>query len=199
MRNSESARRELERARSSFPSSLRLDPRLLEVGGADEAAREAEREAAQGACPSRLLFVVTACLRSYAANVRERWRAGLFGSPAQTGPVVETVLWRGMKNLNVTQRFLVLGGTELAPMSTTTNLEIATRYARGADTALLFRLRSTTFMNLGCDLTELSAFPHEKEYLYPSLTFLQPTGVTHTLVHNGATYTVVEAELSFPS
>ena len=57
MRNSESARRELERARSSFSSSLRLDPRLLEVGGADEAAREAEREAARGACPSRLIGV----------------------------------------------------------------------------------------------------------------------------------------------
>ena len=54
-------------------------------------------------------------------------------------------------------------------------------------------------MNLGCDLTELSAFPHEKEFLYPSLTFLQPTGVTHTLKHGGTTFTVVEVEPAFPS
>ena len=32
-------------------------------------------------------------------------------------------------------------------------------------------------MNLGCDISFLSAFPHEKELLYPPLTFLQPTGV----------------------
>ena len=46
---------------------------------------------------------------------------------------------------------------------------------------------------------QLSAFPHEKEYLYPSLTFLQPTGVTQTLVHDGTTFTIVEVEPSFPS
>ena len=51
----------------------------------------------------------------------------------------------------------------------------------------------------GCDLTELSAFPHEKEFLYPSLTFMQPTGVTHTLKHGGTTFTVVEVEPAFPS
>ena len=73
------------------------------------------------------------------------------------------------------------------------------RYARGAETALIFRLRSTTFMNMGCDLTELSAFPHEKEFLYPSLTFLQPTGVTHTLKYGDTTFTVVEVEPAFPS
>ena len=111
----------------------------------------------------------------------------------------ETILWRGMKNLQVTDKFLAKGGTELAPMSTTTNLDIAVRYSRGAGTALIFRLRSTSFMNLGCDLTPLSAFPHEKEYLYPSLTFLQPTGKTHKLVYDGTTFTVVEVEPSFPS
>ena len=111
----------------------------------------------------------------------------------------DTILWRGMQNLQITDKFLAKGGTELAPMSTTTNLDIAVRYSRGAGSALIFRLRSTSFMNLGCDLTELSAFPHEKEYLYPSLTFLHPTGKTHKLVHGGTTFTVVEVEPSFPS
>ena len=97
--------------------------------------------------------------------------------------------------------FPVRVGTELACCSTTSRLEVAARYARFANSrhALLFRLTSTTFMNLGCDLTELSAFPHEKEFLYPSLTFMQPTGVTHTLKHGGTTFTVVEVEPAFPS
>ena len=123
-------------------------------------------------------------------------RGSIYG---ETRPASETILWRGMKDLKVTEKFMQVGGTELAPMSTTTNIEIAARYARGTETALILRLRSTSFMNLGCDLMELSAFPHEKEYLYPSLTFLQPTGVTHTLVHDGTTFTIVEVEPSFPS
>ena len=54
-------------------------------------------------------------------------------------------------------------------------------------------------MNLGCDLSELSCFPHEKEYLYPPLTYLQPTGGTHTLKRGETTYTVVDVEPAFPS
>jgi hypothetical protein len=54
-------------------------------------------------------------------------------------------------------------------------------------------------MNLGCDISELSAFPHEREYLYPPLTFLHPNGVMHKLKRAGVTYTVVEVEPSFPS
>ena len=101
--------------------------------------------------------------------------------------------------MQVTKKFLIIGGTELASMSTTNELTIAVRYASGTKNALLFRLRSTSFMNLGCDLTALSAFPHEKEFMYPPLTFLQPTGVTHKLKRNGTTFTVVDVEPSFPS
>ena len=54
-------------------------------------------------------------------------------------------------------------------------------------------------MNLGCELTDLSAFPHEKEYLYPPLTFVQPTGKTHKIEHHGTTFTVVDVEPCFPS
>ena len=35
-------------------------------------------------------------------------------------------------------------------------------------------LRTDDFMDKGVDLSWLSAFPHEKEYLYPPLTFLMP-------------------------
>lgn len=113
----------------------------------------------------------------------------------------DTILWRGMRDLSTTPAFLARGGTELAPMSTTTDMHIAVQYARAGPggEALLFRLRSSTFMNLGCDLTPFSAFPHEREALYPPLTYLQPTGKPHRLRYDGCTFTVIEVEPSFPS
>ena len=102
--------------------------------------------------------------------------------------------------MRASPRFLAMGGTEFACCSTTSRLEVAARYASAAGkTALLFCIKSSTFMNTGVDISDFSAFPHEKEYLYPSLTFLQPTGKTHTLVYDGTKFTVVEVEPSFPS
>jgi hypothetical protein len=61
-------------------------------------------------------------------------------------------------------------------------------------------LRVDNFMELGADLSYLSAFPFEKEHLYPPLTFLHPLGVVHTYKHpDGTTYTIVEVEPVFPS
>jgi hypothetical protein len=104
-----------------------------------------------------------------------------------------TVLWRGMRGLVPTPHFLKNGGCELAPMSTTKSLEIAVRYATNADketlgvrvserlvpeqrrkTALLFKLKIDSFIDMGADLTFLSAFPHEQEYLFAPLTLIQP-------------------------
>ena len=82
---------------------------------------------------------------------------------------------------------------ELAPQNVKAAIDEAVQFCGR------FRLTSTTFMNLGCDIAEFSAFPHEKEFLYPSLTFLRPNGKTHKLVHDGTTFTVVEGEPSFPS
>ena len=57
------------------------------------------------------------------------------------------VLWRGMRNLQVSKDFLSKGGTELAPMSTTADLKIAVRYSRGATAGvLIFMLNAETFM-----------------------------------------------------
>jgi hypothetical protein len=113
----------------------------------------------------------------------------------------DVILWRGMRDLSTTPAFLARGGTELAPMSTTTDIHVAVQYARAGrgGESLLFRLRSSTFMNLGCDLTPFSAFPHEREALYPPLTYLQPTGKPHRLRYGGCTFTVLEMEPSFPS
>ncbi|EOD28826.1 hypothetical protein EMIHUDRAFT_114014 [Emiliania huxleyi CCMP1516] len=119
--------------------------------------------------------------------------------PAKAGE--GRILWRGMGDMRASSRFLAMGGTEFACCSTTSRLEVAARYASaaGKQRALLFRLKSSTFMNMGVDISEFSAFPHEKEYLYPPLTYMHPSGVTHRLVRNGVTFDVVEVEPSFPS
>ena len=68
-----------------------------------------------------------------------------------------------------------ISGTELAPMSTTTDLMVAIKYsAPGASqTSILLQIDSTTFFDRGADISFLSAFPAEKEFLYPPLTYFE--------------------------
>jgi len=108
-------------------------------------------------------------------------------------------LWRGLKGLFAPEMFMELGGTELGNMSCSADLRTAVRYTMSSDSrALIFMLRAETFMQLGADLSFLSCFPEEKEFLYPPLTFLRPTGKTYTLWHDGTQYTVVEMHPQFP-
>lgn len=102
-------------------------------------------------------------------------------------------LWRGMKNLAATHAFKKDGGTELAPMSTTTDLAIAVKYA-ASPASLLLKIKTKSFMQRGADLTYLSAFPGEAELLYPPLTYLRPTGVDMAFEAQGTCFTVVEVE-----
>ena len=64
------------------------------------------------------------------------------------------------------EEFLKKGGTELAPMSTTSDLKVAVQYSQGVN-AVLLRLRTDSFINRGPDISFLSAFPGESEYLFP--------------------------------
>lgn len=114
-------------------------------------------------------------------------------------PKARRVLWRGIKGVKAPEEFLRKGGTELAPMSSTCDLRVAARYARGVPDALLFMLLVDNFMQEGADLTFLSAFPQEREFLYPPLTFLAPTGRTHHLRHDGTHFTIVEVVPHYPS
>ena len=87
------------------------------------------------------------------------------------------------------------GGTELAFMSTTTDLRVAVRAL--SRHSLLLKIVAPSFMSLGADLQWLSAFPDEAEVLFPPLTFLQPTGRTDSVDAvdcdgNPVTFTVVE-------
>jgi hypothetical protein len=102
-------------------------------------------------------------------------------------------LWRGMRNMKVDAGFARQGGTELALMSTTTDLRVAMEYGRSA-ASLLFKLRTDSCMQRGADLNYLSAFPGESEILFPPLTYLLPTGKTMTLpfTEAGVQFEVVE-------
>lgn len=91
------------------------------------------------------------------------------------------VLWRGMRNLDVSQTFMDQGGTEMGFMSTTTSLEVAVKYSL-AKNSLLLKIVPQTFMATGADVSWLSAFPSESEMLYPPLTYLRPTGAWRDVV-----------------
>ena len=82
-------------------------------------------------------------------------------------------LYRGMRNVELPADFLAKGGTELAPMSTTSNVNIALKYSASAQ-GVIFKLQTHSSMERGADLTFLSCFPGEREYLFPPLTYLQP-------------------------
>ena len=98
-----------------------------------------------------------------------------------------------MKNLRVGAAWAKTGGTELAPMSTTTDLKVAVEYSM-SESSLLFKIKTKSFMQRGADLEYLSAFPAEKELLYPPLTFLQPTGWSMEHSVGGVKFTVIEVE-----
>ena len=89
-------------------------------------------------------------------------------------------LWRGMRNLRVTDTFSTDGGTELAPLSTTTDMVVALRYAISPE-SLLFKVVTSSFMERGVNLEYLSCFPGEAEHLFPPLTYLRPTGNTQVI------------------
>ena len=68
-------------------------------------------------------------------------------------------------------QFKRVGGTELAPMSTTATRSVAEAFARGDQRGLIFRY-TTRGHSKGVCIDFLSLYPKEKEYLYPPLTNL---------------------------
>mmetsp|Transcript_9652 Transcript_9652/g.29898 ORF Transcript_9652/g.29898 Transcript_9652/m.29898 type:complete len:201 (+) Transcript_9652:702-1304(+) len=116
----------------------------------------------------------------------------------------KTCLWRGFKNVEISEDFMhaepngnYRGGTELAPMSTTTDMAVAAKYSK-SDKSLLFKVVLDNFMQYGAELRWLSAFPEEEEVLYPPLTYLQPTGRTQTLQLDGSEFKIVEVKPTLP-
>ena len=92
-------------------------------------------------------------------------------------------LFRGMSNKEIFNTFiqssaveLIEAISELAPMSSTTELWVALKYPQGpaGSISTLLWIHTDNFMDRGVDLEWLSAFPHEKEFLYPPLCYLKP-------------------------
>jgi hypothetical protein len=111
------------------------------------------------------------------------------------------IFYRGLNDTQVTKGFKEQGGSEAAPMSTTTDCRVACTYAvrRGeTDGALLMKIVTSNNLQRGADLTFLSLFPEEVETLYPCLTFVQYTeGDKEQVIeckHNGKVFklTVIE-------
>jgi hypothetical protein len=96
-------------------------------------------------------------------------------------------LWRGMKNMKVDEIFMSVGGTEMAVMSTTSDKEVAVKYAK-SESALVFKY-TTLGLTRGVKIQFLSLYPKEVEYVYPTLTFLSFVGDTEE-----ETVTIVEEE-----
>ena len=80
-------------------------------------------------------------------------------------------------------------------MSTTADLHIAVAYSASKQ-GILLRLRTASSMERGADLTFLSAFPGEREFLFPPLTYLQPIkpAVVKPITLAGAAFSVVDVE-----
>ena len=133
--------------------------------------------------------------------IRQLRAVGAYHTPDAT---MKVTLWRGMKDLEVRNDFLKYGGTEMSPMSTTSNLKIAADYCSNfegsasseesaSESSLLFKFVTPSFMLRGVDLTFLSAFPAESEFLYPPLTFMMPTGREQVIEHGQVKVIVIEA------
>jgi hypothetical protein len=105
--------------------------------------------------------------------------------------VSEMFLWRGMKNLKPSDEFKTLGGTELAPMSTTTDIKTAVEYSLSSE-SLIFMIVTQNALQRGASLSWLSAFPTEEEICFPPLTYLQTTGRKQVVEINGMRFTIVQ-------
>lgn len=104
-------------------------------------------------------------------------------------------LWRGMRDLQACNDFMRTGGAETACMSTSQQKSVVARYA-SSDTPLLFRIRVSSPMDMGADISWLSTFPEEREVLYPPLTYLKPLISQPIKNSKGMVYTV---KPSFPT
>ena len=89
-------------------------------------------------------------------------------------------------------------------MSTTTKLDVALKYGT-SESSVLLKLKTTSFMQRGADISFVSCFPAEAECLFPPLTYLEPvSGKPEKVVVAGeagaeATYFVVEVIPHFGS
>ena len=77
-----------------------------------------------------------------------------------------------MKGLGITAKLLVEVGTDYACVSTTASQEVAVHNFVASSLPLVFRVVTKNCMARGADISFLSVYPSEQEFLYPPLTYL---------------------------
>lgn len=85
-------------------------------------------------------------------------------------------LWHGVAGVTPSAEFLSRGGTCMGILSCSPDRNVAERYARreGTLSALLLKLTVPNVQNAGADIAFLSAYPEEREVIYPPGTYLRP-------------------------
>jgi hypothetical protein len=82
------------------------------------------------------------------------------------------VFWRGLTDRTVPDNVMKTGGTELGCLSTTVSFDEALKWA----TPLLFKVVARDYMSWGVDVSWLSMYPAEEEWLFPPLMYLNFKG-----------------------
>lgn len=80
----------------------------------------------------------------------------------------ESILWRGVSNVGIADDFK--SGTEMACMSTSESPTEALNFTD--DQGFMFHIVCNDYTSKGQSIGILSVYPHEKEVLYPPLTYL---------------------------
>ena len=133
-------------------------------------------------------------LAAYVTDGVKRLR-GLLGRDRETKDAT-LELWRGNYGLVLDDEFRKHGGTQVSPMSTSDDVQVALNYSKEHKNRVIFKIVTHGFMEQGAPIRWLSAFPGESEYLYPPLTYLKPTGVEETFDVEGVHITALEVVAS---
>ena len=154
--------------------------------------------------PVTVAFLRDAIGKLRAVGAKEDWADRSGGSKLD--------LWRGLRDTAVTDAFLERGGSELSTMSSTSNLDVAMQYASAECAAdcdvhgeghvhacMMLKLRTESFMQRGASIKSFSCFPSEDEFLYPPLTYLQPTGKQTSIAYKNRIVNVIEVVPQFGS
>eukprot|EP00729_Bicosta_minor_P032937 gene32937-biopygen1911 len=106
------------------------------------------------------------------------------------------VLWRGLKDMTISDVFVTSGGTEFAFMSTSSSREVAFDFA-DSTAPMILMIETKDFMSRGADISMFSVYPSEGETLFPPLTYLRAISRENKVI-NGKKYLVIRCEPVIP-
>jgi len=130
--------------------------------------------------------------------------SGLCKLSRVTMPPPGLIVYRGNGGMALPGDFLepdeqgFAGGVEYALMSTTPDRSVALGYSgaeTGKDLPTIFEIEIGK-ASIGADISFLSQFEGEREYLYPPLTHLQIVGMPRLETHNGQPLPIVRMQLT---